>query len=495
MRSTFGSFNIVTSGLFASQRALDITSHNIANANTEGFSRQRLLQKAALPMVAVNTGVLGTGVNTYDVIRIRSHYLDYKYWGQNKIYNEWKGKADGLESIEKIFNEPSNTGLRKVTDELFNSMEELTKPLADSTARVAMVERAVTFATTINRVGHELANSVRETNFAIKSKVDEVNSLTLQIANLNKQVFNFELDGHKANDLRDQRNLLVDKLSAIVNVNVNEYVGANNNTYFSISLGGINIIDHYHRRTLTTVEEDRNTPDHDGVSQLGGGKISRVVWEGLDRQDVRIDSGELKGLLDMRDGDGSGNSYRGIPYYLKMMNTFAREFAAKFNAQHKMGMDANGNSGIAFFTEPNGAELVNCLNLKVNSAVISNPQLIAASNSINGESNKENLKSLIQLRRSLDMFTGMKTTPDDFFKSVLSALSVDSQQAQRMTSNAEAIVEQTRNKRYSDSGVSLDEEMSNMVKFQHAYNASARAITTLDKIMDTTINRLGLVGR
>ena len=495
MRSTFGSFNIVTSGLFASQRALDVTSHNISNANTEGFSRQKLLQRAALPMVAINTGVLGTGVDTYDVTRIRSHYLDYKYWGQNKIYSEWKVKADNLEAMESIFNEPSNTGLRKVMDELFNSIEELSKKPADATSRVAMLERAITFATTINRNGQELAKSIRDVNFAVKSKVDEVNSYTLQIANLNKQIFNFELDGHKANDLRDQRNLLVDKLSSIVNVNVNEYTGANKNTYFSVSIGGINIVDHFNRKTLTTVEEDINTPDYDGISQLGGGKISKVIWEGSQSQEVKIDSGELKGYLDIRDGDGSGNSYRGIPYYLKMLNTFSRELAAKFNEQHKMGMDAFGNAGLAIFSEPNGAELVNCINLKVNPAITSNPLLIAASSSINGESNNENLKKLVELRRSLDIFSGMKTTPDDFFKSMLSALAVDSKQAQRMTSNAEAIVEQTRNKRYSDSGVSLDEEMSNMVKFQHAYNASARAITTLDKIMDTTINRLGLVGR
>ena len=122
MRTTFGSFNIATTGLFASQRALDITSHNISNANTEGYSRQAALQRATLPMVGDPSGVVGTGVETYDIIRVRSTYLDNKYWNQNKSYSEWQVKESSLYEIEGVFNEPSETGLRKVMDEFFSSL-------------------------------------------------------------------------------------------------------------------------------------------------------------------------------------------------------------------------------------------------------------------------------------------------------------------------------------------------------------------------------------
>jgi len=495
MRTTFGTFNIATSGLFASQRSLDVTSHNISNANTVGYSRQVSLQRATMPTYGDPTGVIGTGVETYDIIRMRSEYLDQKYWGQNKTYNEWRVKQEHLESIEDIFNEPSETGIRKAMDEFFTALEELSKKPGDSTCRVAVNEKAVVLTTTINRNGNEILNAIRDINFAVKNKVQEINSLAQQIANLNKHIFNFELGGHKANDLRDQRNVLVDQLSSIVNINVSEITGEEGNTYFDIKISGVTLVNHISYNQLDTVEETKTKPEGDGISDIGGGKISRVIWAGTNDQDVKIESGELKGLIDVRDGDGSGFSYRGLPYYLNKLNEFAKSFSEAFNAQHKLGIDSAGAAGQAYFFEETPPKVINCINFKISPAVLANPGLIAASMANDGESNNGNVSKLIELRKSTSMFSTLQGTPDDFVKSFLSALAVDSSQAQRMTTNSKSLVEQTENRRLSESGVSLDEEMTNMVKFQQAYNASARLITTLDKILDTTVNRLGVVGR
>ena len=252
MRTTFGSFNIATSGLFASQRSLDTTSHNIANANTEGYSRQVTLQRATMPTYGDPTGVIGTGVETYDIIRIRSSYLDTKYWGQNKTYHEWNIKQAQLENLEGVFNEPSDTGIRVVMDEFFTALEELSKQPGDSTCRVNVIEKAKMLTTTINRNGHELINSIRDVNFSIKNKVSQINSLSEQIANLNKHIFSFELGGNKANDLRDQRNLLLDELSSIVNITVTELPGPNGNNYLDVKIGGITLIDHIKYNKLAT---------------------------------------------------------------------------------------------------------------------------------------------------------------------------------------------------------------------------------------------------
>ncbi|MGE5632530.1 MAG: flagellar hook-associated protein FlgK [Caulobacteraceae bacterium] len=491
MRTTFGTFNIATSGLFASQRSLDITSHNISNANTEGYSRQVSLQRATMPTYGDPTGVIGTGVETYDVIRLRSEYLDTKYWGQNKTYKEWSIKQENLEQIEGIFNEPSDTGMRQVMDDFFTSLEELSKQSGDSTCRVAVVEKANTLAITINRSGRELLNSIRDVNFTVKNKVSEINSLSEQIANLNKNIFSFELNGNKANDLRDQRSVLLDKLSSIVNITVNEMPGPNGNNYMDVKIGGITLINHISYNKLTTQDEDVA-----GITDLGGGKISKVVWDGVQDQEVKIESGELKGLIDIRDGDGKNFNYRGLPYYLNMLNEFAQGFTKAFNAQHIQGVDFEGNQGQNFFVQLNAdASDVNSINFEVNPDIIANPDMIAASSMSDGESNNDNTKELIELRQSTDMFSSLKGTPDDYIKSLLSVLSVDSSQAKRMTTNSEALVAHTENSRLSESGVSLNEEMANMVKYQQAYNASARLITTLDAILDTTVNRLGIVGR
>ncbi len=506
MRSTFGSFNIATSGLFASQRSLDVTSHNISNANTEGYSRQRSLQRASTPIYGNTSGVLGTGVESYDVIRMRSDYLDQKYWGQNKAYHEWRVKQEHLEQIEGIFNEPSNTGIRVVMDEFFLALEELSKKSGDATCRAAVIEKANMLATTINRNGREIINAIRDANFAVKSKVSEVNSLSEQIANLNKNIFNFELGGNKANDLRDQRNVLLDQLSSIINITVTEMPGPNGNNYMDVKIGGMTLINHTTFNKLTTQDEDVNydsatdNPDHPdghnylGITDLGGGKISKVVWAGVTDQEVKIEGGELKGLIEMRDGDGVDFNYRGLPYYLRRLNEFAEGFAASFNAQHKQGIDYEGNQGEDFFT---GSSVygVNCISLKVNPNLVANYNRIAASSSDDGESNNANMLQLIELRKSKNMFSSLTGTPDDYVKSILSTLAVDSSQAERMSNNAQSLVFLTGNSRLSESGVSLDEEMSNMVKFQHAYNASARMVTTLDEILNTTVNRLGIVGR
>ncbi len=489
MRSTFGSFNIATSGLFASQRSLDVTSHNISNANTEGYSRQKALQRASTPIYGGTSGVIGTGTETYDIIRMRSNYLDQKYWGQNKSYHEWTVKQDHLEQIESIFNEPSETGIRIVMDEFFTALEELSKKSGDDTCRVAVVEKGNMLATTINRNGQEIINAIRDANFAVKSKVSQVNSLAEQIANLNKHIFNFELGGNKANDLRDQRNVLLDQLSSIVNITVSEMPGPNGNNYMDIKIGGITLINHINYNKLTTQDRDGSIS---GITNL---KISDVVWDGVQNQEVKIEGGELKGLLEVRDGDGVGFNYRGLPYYLKRLNEFASGFATSFNSQHAQGTDYEGDQGGNFFYEPAYPDVVNSINFKVNSNIISNPNKIAASTTNNGESNNENVKLLIALRNSKSMFPSITGTPDDYVKSILSTLAVDSSQAQRMAANAQSLVDQTYNSRLSESGVSLDEEMANMVMFQQAYNASARMITTLDKILDTTVNRLGIVGR
>ncbi|OGO77293.1 MAG: flagellar hook-associated protein FlgK [Clostridiales bacterium GWB2_37_7] len=509
MRTTFGTFNTATSGLFASQRSLDIVSNNISNANTEGYSRQQVLQRASIPVGGDPRGLVGTGVETYDVVQIRSQYMDNKYWGQVKAYAEWNTKSEGLQEVEGIFNEPSDTGIRKVMDEMFASIEELVKKSGDNTNRVNLIEKAVTFSNTIRGFGQQIVDSIRDTNFAIKSKVDEVNALASQITELNKQIFNMELDGRKSNGLRDQRSTLVDKLSQMVNISVSEVSGEGNAKYFNVKIGGITLVNHYQTNKLTT-----DNVDIPGVSELGTGKISVIKWAGVNGaplDEVKVESGELKGMLDMRDGNGENYSYRGLPFYLNQLNRFARDFAKAFNEQHKAGVDQDGDPGVNFFDEPTDTvtpldttddwKNVTSINLKVNAAIKGSPSMVAAADAAAGESNNENAKLLASLRNKRDTFYDATTTSkingtaDDFIKSILSVLSVDTNQAKRLTTNTEAIVEQTKNKRMSESGVSLDEEMGNMVKFQQAYNASARMITTLDGIMDTMINRLGIVGR
>lgn len=496
MRTTFGSFNTATSGLYAAQRSLDIANHNVSNAGTAGYSRQTSLQRATAPIVGDPSGVVGTGVETYDITQARSQFLDDKYWNQFRSLGDWRIKKEELNTIENIFNEPSNTGIRQVMDDFYSSMEELSKKPEDTTTRVSFVEKGSVLAASINRNGNELLNEYRALNFSVKTKVDEVNSLALRVANLNKQIFNYELEGHKANDLRDQRNLYVDKISEIVNVNVNESKDSNGNGIFDLKIGGITLINHFNYNKIDIAIDD--SAQAQAIEAQGGGKTYKVVWAGAIGSVVKPLGGDLKGLLESRDGNGVNGDYRGIPFYLDKLNQFANNYAASINTIHKagFGLDNPQTTGTEFFDTSVG--IINATNLRINPALKSNALLVAtASTAGKGHADNTNAINLINSRKLTNMFlpVGPVGTPDDFIKSVLTSLAVDSNQAIRMSDNAEALVKQTDIRRMSVSGVNLDEEMANLVKFQQAYNASAKSVSVLDKILDTMINRVGLVGR
>lgn len=497
----FLDLNIAMTGLFTSQRSLSVVNHNIANANTEGYSRQQVSQKAQVPMsLPDHSGMLGMGVVSENIEQIRNGYLDYKYWNENKTVGEWDVKQTQLAELEAIFNEPSETGVRKVLDEFFSSLQELSKNPADMSFRSLVAEKASTLTQTFNNMAENLLAAQQELNFAVGTKVEEINSYTSQVVSLNKQIFRMEVDGTPANDLRDQRNLIVDNLSRIANIQVEE-VGEPGKQHFRVLMNGMTLVDHYTSKALKVEKAENNLENMPANSMTGVQDVYEVRWEETDLP-VSLSSGELKGYLDVRDGrgeDASSNSskfmeYRGVPYYLTRINKFVNEFAVEFNKIHRAGFDLEGNAGSDFFVS-DSANDINARNISVSSAIQQDLRKIAAADDKNGTENNKNVNSLLELHYRKDVFSTPVGTPDDFVKSILSSLAVDSQQAVRMEKNQRVMIKQINKQRMSISGVSMDEEMTNMIKFQHVYSASARMITTMDELYDTMINRLGLVGR
>ena len=465
-------FNTAVKGLLASQRSLYIMNHNLSNVNTKGYSRQQGSQRATTPHSIPGIGLLGTGTDKYDIVRIRDSYVDFKYWNENAPKGEWEIKKNNLDEIEKLFGEPSNSSFRKYLDDFFKALETMSTNPGDLSHREPVRENALALTKHINESAVRLVKLKDEIEFSIEAKVKNINSIANQIASLNRQIYSNEIDGRSANDLRDRRDLLIDDLSKIVNVKVDE----SKDGKYRVSISGVSIVDHIH------VSEIKLNKDKSGLEWSNGSTVN-------------LKSGELKGLLELYSGNGTDNSYRGIPYYQRKLDEFAKGFAEGFNDKHKEGYGLNGETGKQFF-EFDGAKGI-AATITLHEDILKDLKNIAAGGEPGNIGDNTNLLELIGLRDNKEFFSGglSQGTPDDFLKSIISNLAVDSMQGQRMYESQNIILKNIESKRNSISGVSYDEETADMVRFQHAYVAAARMITTMDNIMDVTINRLGLVGR
>lgn len=515
MRSTFAGLSIASSGLFAAQRALDITGHNISNANTRGYSRQRLNQAAQDPMSIVGgQGQLGLGVKMQFISQVRDEMLDIKYRTEVNTLGKWEEKYNSISQIEAIFNEPTDTGIRKVMDNFFEGLNSLSKDPSSPTTRAVFIQSAVALAQNFNHMTDNFEKMIRDANEEVESSVRSINSMGSQIARLNKQILEAELDGSRANDLRDARNLLIDDLSKLVDIQVKEVPISNgNSSTLSILIQGTPLVNHTDTNVLE-LETDQDHPMYkDGLdaiqsrTDLSTIRVSNIKWATGSSLDQTKLGGTIGGQLQQRDGFKDEN--KGIPYYIRFTSEFAKSFAETINTAHAAGyaLGATTPSGLDIF-ESNGGATINAGNIKVNQALLNDPTLLALGGVSGAKDDNKNAIAMLELRNNKSFISEIEYnplsgkskivlgegTPEDVIKTMISTLGVDGQEAKRMFNNQQYLAEEIDSFRMSVSGVSQDEEMSNMIKFQHAYNAAARMITTVDEMIDVIINRMGRVG-
>lgn len=472
MRSTFFGLEMGRRALFTQQRALDVTGHNIANANTEGYTRQVADMAATLPYTvpAFNSPVtplqVGTGVEITQINRIREGFLDYQIRKETSTLEYWESKRDALQKIEVILREPSDNGLRTVMDKFWSSLQELSKNPESEGVRALVRETGITLSNTFNQLSKQLTDLQTDADTSIDIKVDEANTIASQINTLNQQISLLQAADQNANDLRDRRDLLVDQLSEIMDIQFSEDAAG----VLTITVGGTNYVDN------TFVVND--------IVKTGLG--ATLNWTKAPAGPVTITGGEIFGLDEV---------YSTITVnYLADLDNLASTFATNINAIHSagFGLGAVPPTGNNFFA---GGPPITAANIQVDPAIIASLNNIAAATlAANVPGDGSNALAMAQLKQALTMNAGT-TTYDDFYRSLVSQLGVQSQEAIRMSDNQGFLLNQLKNNRTEVSGVSLDEEMTNMVRFQQSYNAAARLVTTMDEMIDTVVNRMGLVGR
>jgi len=524
MRSTFHGLETVKRGMFTQQSALYTTGHNIANANTPGYSRQRVnfVQTNAYPSPSMNMpqlpGQLGTGVTAGSIQRVRENFLDIQYRLENNKLGYYGMLSESLGKMEQIMNEPSDSGLHSVMEKFWNSLQDLASHTENTGARDVVASTGQMVADTLNYYHSSLTRIQNDLGNEITVKVKEINDIVARIENINRQIADVEPNGYLPNDLYDKRDLLVDELSKYMNIKVNkitpkEYGKADPTAEGIYELEVIQRDGSSYNPPVKLISVDRTygksqvnkldvVDETDADPETMEGLVTSVKIGNQTLPNLNF-SGELAGLIEsygyiMSDGTIKGH----YPEMLEKLNKMTFAFASEFNAVHRNGysLDATSPSGMDFFEfDPNNP----IGTIKVNEDIMNNPALIAAGLNSGHSADNGNAQLLADIKSknfkdydsSITLPPGLSGSVDSFYSGIIGRLGVDAQSAKKDAENSQVLADAVEGNRQSVSSVSLDEEMTNMIKFQHAYNASARMISIIDEMIDKIINGMGIGGR
>lgn len=323
MPSQFFGLNIAYTGLLGANAGLNTTANNISNAETEGYSRQEVNQTAANALRTFTTyGCAGAGVDVISVERIHDDFYDQKYWANNTKVGEYSMKEYYMTQVESYFRDDDTIeGFASVCDKVESALQEVKKNPDSESTKIQFVGFADNLTQYFNNMANSLESIQKDVNAEIKLKIDEINSLADEIATMNNQINVIELSGSRANELRDKRSVLVDSLSKIVDITANEYPIVDSNdpsretggTQYVITIaGGQILVDSSESRSLQCVartnEEKTNQSDAEGLYDVYwvANETTKAVGDKFNLYSALL-GGELKGLVEMRDGNNSEN--------------------------------------------------------------------------------------------------------------------------------------------------------------------------------------------
>lgn len=469
MGSTFFGLNSALSGVLTQQRALNTVSHNLTNATTAGYSRQRVDMAAQTPWaypalnMPVGPGQVGTGVVATQYVRLRDQFVDLNHRAAASDLGQHDARANALGRLDTVIDEPGETGITHLLGQFWGSWQALSLQPESAAARETVRHAGEALAQGFNDLSAQLTASHGEMDSRIGLGTARVNELAGQINELNKQIAMVVAVGQQPNDLRDMRDLLVDELATHVNVTVSDGGAAGK---VSIAVG-----------SQLLVDSGTDAVNALAIDAAGAATVNGVA--------TTISSGSLRGLVDMRDSVIGGPTG-----YIAQLDTLAAGLASSVNARHAAGVGRDGTTGTPFFAGTTAGTL------DISAPIRASVDAIAASDSAgNLPAGADNAVAMAQLQYVIQAVGSSTTTLDGFYQQFVARIGVDTDQASRMAQVQAGVLGAAQARRDGVSGVNLDEEMSDMVRFQKSYNAAARMITTLDEMLETIVNRMGVVGR
>jgi len=446
-----------------SQTALQTVGHNIANKTTEGFSRQRV-EIVTAPSVSEGRLQMGNGARAAQVTRVNNPYLDKQLQIESGTLGYHTSQSDSLAKVENIFNEQTNKGLNQYMIDFYNAFRELSNNPESSTTRSIVVEASQALAKDFQRVDTQLSHVQKDIDLQVKQTVQEINTMTTEVAKLNEKIAGIEIQGIPANDERDRRDLLIKKLQEKIDI----HTADGDNGMVSLSTAGNALLVSGLDSMALSSQVDPRTQRTEVYFENGHSVPFNIT--------DRIRGGNLGGILEVRD--------KIVPDMQDKVNALAQTFANEVNAAHVRGFDRSGKMGTVFFVIGSG-EGGAAANIELNQEIASDVTKIAAASrpGAPGDNGVANVISSLQFKENID-----GSTMDDYYNAQVGRIGILAARSNRSRETQEHVVQQVNTLRESVSGVSLDEEATRMIEYQKAFEASARLIRTADEMFETVLN-------
>jgi len=455
MGSLLGTLSIATQALNVDQGALEVTSNNIANANTPGYSREQVILETA-PTVTEGNIAYGQGVTLSQVQGIRDQVVELGVQQGLQQQGQINSYLDSMNQLQSLFNEAQGAGLQNSLSNFFNSLQSLSTDPTNLSLRQAVISAAQTLASAFNQASAGLAGIQSQLNQTVPQAVGQVNQLTQQIAQINGQIQTAQSSGANPNQLIDQRNQLVEQLSGLVGVNSTD---AGDGTITLTTANGALLVAGRQSFTLTTGKNASGNVD--------------VFSQGTDITSG-LSGGSLSGYIQARD--------QGVASAQSNLDDLAAGLISAVNAQQTAGYDLNGNPGANFFKPWSGSS--NAGAAAAMSVNLTDPSQVGASSSSTAQGDNSNALALANIENQT-VVSGQ--TPTGYYSNFVAGIGTEVQQATNQQTAQNLVVQQLQNQKASISGVSLDEESANLIQYQTAYAAAARVVNIISQLAQTAI--------
>lgn len=451
----FSALDVAVSGMFVSGLQTQVINHNIANANTPGYSRQFLRIGSQDPLV-MTYGSVGRGATSLGVGRAQNRFLQQQVIDQNALLGDYGAMDETLRSVEEVLGGMENDHVRSALNDFFDAWQGLSLDTNSDGAREAVVGATQNLARQFNMIDTALAGIERDTLSTFDDYVTEVNQILNRIGELNGEIVTGSRNGQAPNDLLDQRQQLLDRLSSSVHfTTVDRDDGS-----VDVLVQGAVVVSRSH------VNEIRVQEDTDARGQT----IQKAIFGGRNPVTLDIRAGAMSGYQRMAN--------EVIPEIRADMDELAAQIIRRVNALHETGVTEDG-VGVSLFTGTTAATMA------INSAVENNNRLIAS-----GADGSPGDNSIAVQIANLGTAVGGADdrTIDDMYYTFISKVANKRGRYDALVTGQEAIVESAQSRLDSEKGVNLDEELANLIVYQRSFEANARVVRAVDEMLNTLVN-------